>query len=73
MAHWVVSTVQRVFVVSCCGASSRICLNGGDTGMALDMNVEINDQNQRLDSLHGRVQAENVKIEKNSREVKKMT
>jgi hypothetical protein len=41
--------------------------------MALDMNVEINDQNNRLDSLHGRVQAENVKIEKNSREVKKMT
>lgn len=42
-------------------------------GMALDMNVEINDQNQRLDSLHGRVQASNVRIEKNSREVKKMT
>lgn len=41
-------------------------------GMALDMNVEINDQNRRLDSLHNRVQTSNVRIEKNSREVKKM-
>lgn len=40
--------------------------------MALDMNVEIKDQNQRLDGLSNKVVQENRHLEDNSRKVKKM-